>query len=118
MSNRNKRVSQKKRWCSVHGPFNGYQWGGHRKKCKELEAEPPKKGDTTKLMKQPEKPKTTVADQVVRTVRSYLAGIDEEYLKNEAALKDLGERTGILLKRQVEIKAERNKIVSSLKELK
>lgn len=118
MSNRNKRVSRKKHWCSVHGgPFNGYQWGGHRKKCRELEAEPPKKGDT-KTMKQPEKPKSTVADQVVRTVRSYLAGIDEEFLKNEAALKDLGERTGVLLKRQVEIKAERTKIVSSLKELK
>lgn len=118
MSHKTKRVSKKKRWCSVHGEFTGYQWGGHRRTCKELEAEPPKKTGDTRAMKQPENPRTTAADQVVKTVRSYLAAIDEESARNDAAIKELTERTAVILKRQNEIKEERLKIVSSLKDLK
>ena len=119
MSNKTKRVSKKKRWCSVHGEFTGYQWGGHRRTCKELEAAgPPKKTGDTRAMKHPETPRTTAADQVVKTVRSYLAAIDEESARNDAAIKELTDRMSVIMKRQSEIKDERAKIVSSLKDLK
>lgn len=122
-----KRTSGKKYYCLVHKEaFDGYQWGGHRRVCqekfREIKLKPPTPptpplppGEGAKIANLV---KTTAADQVVKTVRSYLSGIEEERTRVTARLNELGMEMEKLRHRQNELDEERSKIVSSFKDLK
>lgn len=130
MSRRVRKSPRRRFYCFVHKEvFLGKGWGGHRRKCqaqwKELKArENPPTADIadaarlTAMVGIPEAKTGTPADQVVRTVRSYLAGLDEEYAKNTTRLKDLVEESKKLHARQAEIRHLRATVVTPLKDLK
>ena len=130
MSRQVRRSPRRRFYCFVHKEvFLGKGWGGHRRKCqgqwKELKAREnaPLTGTNDALNEMggsmpPEQKTGTPADQVVKTVRSYLAGLDEEYAKNTTRLKDLVEESKKLHARQAEIRHLRATVVTPLKDLK
>jgi hypothetical protein len=129
MSRRVRKSPRRRFYCFLHKEvFLGKGWGGHRRKCqaqwKELKARenPPGIAEVVSLLKDatvPAESKTaTPADQVVRTVRSYLASLDEEYAKNTTRLRDIVEESKKLHTRQIEIRRLRATVVNPLKDLK
>ena len=130
MSRRVRKSPRRRFYCFVHKEvFLGKGWGGHRRKCqgqwKELKARenaPLTGGDEAArpatMVSAPEVKTGTPADQVVKTVRSYLAGLDEEYAKNTTRLKDIVEESKKLHARQAEIRHLRATVVNPLKDLK
>ena len=130
-----RKKSVKEFWCPVHKKkIGGFQRGGHARVCKaRLTVVTPAKEKPYRRPGIPisivehrvfgnppvmEATKATGADRVVKTVRSYLAAIDEDLAKNESLLKDLTIKIGAVRVKIGELKVERERIVSSLRELK
>jgi hypothetical protein len=130
MKRKVKRTSILKYWCPiVKREFGGFQWGGHRRVCRCLKRglgglmEDLKTIPIAVRIKPPtvgvfEKETVKDAELIVKTVRSYIAALDEEHAKLVVRLGLLRSETGKVEIRMREISAERERIVSSMREIK
>jgi hypothetical protein len=127
---RAKRKSNRRFYCEAHKRiYVGFEWGGHRRICharwKELKldenpavaslAKPP--AAAKPLVTAPEPKAASSADQLVKTVRSYLAGLDEEYERNRTRLEEIANEIKKINTRQMDIRNLRTTILN-LKDLK
>jgi hypothetical protein len=131
MKRKAKRTSNLKYWCPiVKREFSGFQWGGHRRVCRCLKQKVgglmsdtlnyPKTIPVQLPVVVPVSEKETAkgADQIVRTVRSYVAALDEETAKLTVKVSLLTVDLAKAKSRVDEVRAERERIVSSMREIK
>lgn len=112
-----KRTSNKEYWCSVHGRMSVFQKGGHRRKCRAPEGKPAAAYEGTG--DGGADGKYNRAEELVRDVRTHLAGIDERLaqIKGEikAVEKEAAKKTSDLGREHDALVSDRKKLLGALK---
>lgn len=117
---KDKKVSSKEFWCSVHGRFGGFQWGGHRRKCKAPEGKPntpPIKAPQSQDNASADASKGTPTDAFIKSIRSHFASLDERIAQIKGEIEKATQKVISSEKELSTLTKEREKLLLSLKNI-
>jgi hypothetical protein len=126
-----KRTSNIVKYCSLHGKFVGYGWGGHRRRCQAKEvagAEGTRFVPTFPNLKLSEKPLQkgrnvgtsnagTTAEKVISDVKNHLFDLDTEIARLAKECEETQQLHAKKTQALADARGERDEIVRGLKQM-